>query len=215
MKKAKIGLGVFLGVILIGSLFFSTVHAQVDYTIWEDTWFKLNVAVKGYERNLGGTPDWLPDNGKFTAFLHIGVWTDPDGSIEGDEFYAANLYYYDEDTAAWLNRTLFPGLSRVHGNPLDILVYSSWGTGSVASGTLESIRFMARITGKLDKTGNLAPTSKLKSLAGSHTKLDPLNPLGPLYQGAGLTITGSLIIPATFCTVKKNQTVPPLPPCSP
>jgi hypothetical protein len=208
MKKAKIGLGVFLAVALIGSFFFNTVHAQVLYTIWEGTWFKLSVAVKGYERHLNGTPDWLSDNGKFTAFLHIGTWNDPNPLIEGDESYAANLYYYDEDTAVWLNRPL-AALSRVHGNPLDLLVYSSWGTGTAATGNLESIRFMARITGKLDKNGILAPTSKFKSLAGSHTKLDSVN---LIYQGAGLTITGSLIIPATFCT-GKNVTVPPLPPC--
>jgi len=207
MKKAKIGLGVFLGVILIGSFFFSTVHAQVvDYTIWEDTWFKLNVAVKGYERNLGGPPpDWLPDNGKFTAFLHIGAWTDPSPLIEGDESYAANLYYYDEDAGVWLNRTL-TALSRVHGNPLDLLVYSNWGTGSAASGILESIRFMGRITGKLDKAGTSLQTAKFKSLAGSHTKLDSAT---QTYQGAGLTITGSLIIPATFCLSTKNQQYPP------
>jgi len=204
MKKVKIGLGVFLAVVLFGSSFFSTVHAQVLYTIWEDTWFKLNVAVKGYERNLGGTPDWLPDNGKFTAFLHIGAWTDPNPSIEGDESYVANLYYYDEDIAGWQNRPV--PLGRIHGNPLDILIYTGWGTGSAASGNVESIRFMGRITGKLDKTGTLAPTSKFKSLAGSHTKLDSAT---QTYQGAGLTITGSLIIPADFCSKSANLTTPP------
>ena len=205
MKKAKIGLGVFLTVALIGSFLFGTVHAQgVDPTIWQDAWFKLSVAVKGFERNLNGTPDWLPDNGKFTAFLHIGTWTEPTlGTIEGDESYAANLYYYDEDTAVWQDRPV--PLNRIHGNPLDILIYSSWGTGSAATGNLESIRFMGRITGKLDKSGSFLQTAKFKSLAGSHTKLDSVN---LIYQGAGLTITGNLIIPETFCK-GDNLTTPP------
>ena len=210
MKKTKIGLGVFLAVALIGSFLFGTVHAQgVLPTIWEDVWFKLNVAVKGYERNLNGTPDWVPDNGKFTAFLHIrtgaGAYNDPDPLIQGDEWYAADLYYND-DTGPQIR---YVPLNLINGTaPLDILIYSSWGTGSAASGTLESIRFMARLTGTMDKTGTFLQKGKFKSLAGSHTKLDP-NPANPMYEGAGLTITGSLIIPFTFCKSTKNQQYPP------
>jgi hypothetical protein len=66
---------------------------------------------------------------------------------------------------------------------------------------------MARLTGTMDKTGTFLQKGKFKSLAGSHTKLDPGT---QTYQGAGLTITGSLIIPATFCT-GKNLGTPPCP----
>jgi len=35
MKKVKIGLGVFLAAVLIGSFFLSPAHAVVPYTIWK------------------------------------------------------------------------------------------------------------------------------------------------------------------------------------
>ena len=77
MKKLKKGLGAFLAVAFIGSLFSSAVRAQgADYTIWQGQWFKINIVTKGYERNIGGTPDWKPLNGRFTAFLNIVTWTD-------------------------------------------------------------------------------------------------------------------------------------------
>jgi hypothetical protein len=41
MKKVRIGLGVFVAAVLIGSFFLSTAHAQVDYTIWEGRWLKV------------------------------------------------------------------------------------------------------------------------------------------------------------------------------
>ena len=55
MKKVRIGLGVFVVAVLIGSFFFSTAHAQgVDETIWMGKWFKVNMNFKGYERNFAG-----------------------------------------------------------------------------------------------------------------------------------------------------------------
>lgn len=207
MKKVKIGLGVFLTVVLIGSFFFSTVHAQVvPYTIWEGAWFKINVVVKGYERNLGGTPNWLPNNGRFTAFVHVGTWNDPNGSIAGDETFAAEIHTYDEDTG-WQIMPVF--LHRIHGNAQDFIIWSNYIKGDVATGTGETIRFIARITGRMDKDGIFMQTGTFKSLAGSHIKMDPLDPLGPMYEASGLALTGNLIIHDTFCKSKTNLQYPP------
>jgi hypothetical protein len=207
MKKMKIGLGVFLAVVFIGSFFFNTVHAQVSYTIWEDAWFKINMVSKGYERNFGGTPDWLPLNEKFAAFINIGTWTDPNGSIEGDEIFDAGIYYYDDDTAGWQNISVI--FHRIHGNPLDIFIWSQTDDGDISVGNGLRITFLARITGKMDRAGTSLQTGKFKTLAGYVIEMDPLDPISPLYEPSDLTMTGNLIIPATFCKSTKNQQYPP------
>jgi hypothetical protein len=208
MKKVKIGFGVFLAVALIGSFFFSTVHAQ-PYTVWEGAWFKLTIVSKGYERNIGGTPDWKPLNGRFTAFMKIGTWTDPTAT-EGDETFGADIFYYDEDIVGWQSMPVT--LHRIHGNSLDIFIWCASITGDLSTGTGDTLRFLARITGKMNKAFTSLQTGSFKSLAGSHVQMDPLDPLGPLYEASGLTITGNLIfpiLPGTFCKSKANQLLPP------
>jgi hypothetical protein len=210
MKKVKIRLGVFLAVVLIGSFFFSTVHAQVPYTVWEGAWFKLTIVSKGYERNLVGTsPVWKPLNGRFTAFMRIGTWTDPTAT-EGDETFSADIYFYDEDVPGW--QALPVILNRIHGTSLDIFIRCARITGDLSTGTGETLRFLGRTTGKMNKAGTALQTGTFKSLAGSHVQMDPLDPLGPLYEVSGLTITGNLIFPippGTFCKSKANQLLPP------
>ena len=207
MKKVKIGLGVFLAVVLIGGFFLTPAHAVVPYTIWEDTWFKINVVAKGYERNSGGTPDWLPLNGRFTAFMNIGIWNDPNASIEGDETFAAEIHFYDDDLQLWQSTPVT--LHRIHGNPLDIFIWSQTDDGDIATGTGKRIAFLARITGKMNKDGIHLQTGTFKSLAGYIIEMDPDDPLGPLYEPSSLTMTGNLIIPDTFCKSKTNQQYPP------
>ncbi len=207
MKKVKIGLGVFLAVLLIGSLFFSTVHALVPYTIWQETWFKINIVVKGYERNMPGPPDWSPLNGRFTAFMKIVTWNDPNPLIEGDETFAAEIHFYDDDVQKWESKPVT--LNRIHGNPLDIFIWSQTDDGDIATGSGKRIAFLARITGKTDKTGASLQTGTFKSLTGYNIEMDPSDPLGPLYEPSALTMTGNLIIPATFCKSKTNQQYPP------
>ena len=207
MKKVKIGLGVFLAVVLIGGFFLTPAHAVVPYTIWEDTWFKINVVAKGYERNSGGTPDWLPLNGRFTAFMNIGIWNDPNASIEGDETFAAEIHFYDDDAQKW--QIMPVTLHRIHGTSLDIFVWSQTDDGDIATGSGKRIAFLARITGKMDKNVVSLQTGTFKSLAGYNIEMDPLDSLGPLYEPSGLTMTGNLIIPATFCKSKTNQQYPP------
>ena len=193
MKRVKIGLGVFWAATLIGGFFSGTVHAQVPHTVWEGAWFKINVAV--YKPNLGRTPNWLPNNAHFTAFLHIGTWTDPPGSIEGDETFDAAIHY-NNDTGWQIMPVTLNRIHCIHGNPLDIIISSNNITADVATGQ-ETIRFMARIRGKINKAGTSLRTGTFKSLEGSHPKLDPL------------VMTGDLIIPTTFCNSNTNQKYPP------
>ncbi len=205
MKKVKIGLGVFLAVVFIESFFFSPAHAEVPYTIWQDTWFKINIVAKGYERNIFGTPEWQPLNGRLTAFMNIGTWNDPNALIEGDETFAAVIHYNDD--AGW--QPVPVTLHRIHGNALDIFIWSQTDDDNIATGSGKRIAFLARITGKMNKDGIHLQTGTFKSLAGYIIEMDPLDPLGPLYEPSGLTMTGNLIIPGTFCKSKTNEQYPP------
>ena len=54
-------------------------------------------------------------------------------------------------------------LTRIHGNPLDILIWSQtdqgdFPTGKFTTGNGERLPFLARVTGKLDKTGAYVQT---------------------------------------------------------
>jgi hypothetical protein len=163
MRGEKTILGVLVIAVLITCFGFSEVHAQVPYTIWEGTWFKTNLVFKGYDRNLGGTPDWLPDNGKTSLFFHIGTWTDPNGSIEGDETFAAEVYH-NEDTG-WEITPLT--LHRIHGNPLDIFIWSQIDTGDFATGNFttgvgQRITFLARIRERWTKPRPPCKKGRLK-----------------------------------------------------
>ena len=218
MKKVRICLGVFVTAVLIGSFFFSTAHAQgPDYTIWEGTWFKVNTNFKGYERNLAGPPDWLTANDRFTSFVRIGTYNDPSGLIEGDETFDADIWYYDDTTPspAWGPMAPVSGwvpipvvFNRIHGNPLDILIWSQTDTGSLTDGSGgQRMAFAARISGKMDRTGAFLQTASFKCLGGYFVEMDS-DPLDSIYEASGITMTGTLV-PATFCNSIRNQEYPP------
>ena len=215
MKKVKIGLGVFVAAVLIGSFFFSTAHAQgPDYTIWEGTWFKVNTNFKGYERNLAGPPDWFTANERFTTFVRIGTYNDPSGLIEGDETFDAEIWYYDDTPAppgwgpmvpltGWVSMPVV--FNRMHGNPLDLIIWSQTDQGDITTGNGERLAFTARITGKMDRTATFLQTASFKCLGGYLVEMDPAD---PFYQASGVTMTGTLV-PATFCRSTANQGTPP------
>ena len=204
--RAKRSIGAAVVVVVMGCFSFSAVYAQ-DYTLWEGAWFQINIGSKGYERNIGGTPDWMPLNDKTTAFLRIGTWVDPNGSIAGDETYASDMHFYEDDFATW---EIMPmTLHRIHGNPLDMFIWSQTDDGDIATGTGQRIAFVARITGKMDNTGASLQTGNFRSLGGFIVEMDASDPFGALYEPGGLTITGKLIIPETFCRSSKNQSYPP------
>jgi hypothetical protein len=221
MKKVRIGLGVFVAAVLIGSFFFSTAHAQgVDETIWEGKWFKVNMNFKGYERNFAGPPDWSPANDRFTGFVNIGPWTDPDGGIVGDEYFDAQIWYYDEGAVPTLTGSVagvpviggwvpIPVVfNRIHGTPLDIVIWSQTDQGSLTDGTAgQRLAFAARISGKMDRTGAFLQTATFKCLGGYFVEMNS-DLLDSIYQGSGITMTGTLI-PATFCNSPTNQQYPP------
>jgi hypothetical protein len=139
--------------------------------------------------------------------VHIGTWADPNGSIEGDETFGADIFYYDEDIVGWQSMPVT--LHRIHGPSLDIFLWSQTDDGNIAAGTGQRITFLTRVTGKMDRTGTLLQTGTFKSLAGFVIEMDPDDPFGPLYEPSGLTMTGNLIIPTTFCRVKANLLSPP------
>jgi len=198
MKKVKIGLGVFVAAVLIGSFFFSTAHAQVGYTIWEGKWLKLNTNFKGYEKNLPGPPDWLTVNARFTMFVYILSWNDPN--------FSAEFWYYNDDSAAWQRVPV--ALHYIQGTPLDLLIWVQNDIGDITAGDGERFAFAARVTGKMDRTGTFLQTASFKCLGGYFIEIDTIDPLDPIYQASGVTMTGGLV-PATFCNSIRNQQYPP------
>ena len=91
-----------------------------------------------------------------------------------------------------------------------MLIWSQTDTGNIAAGNGERNAFLARITGKMDRTGTFLQTGTFKTFAGLLVEVyPPSDPDGPLYHGSALTMTGNLIIPATFCKSTKNQQYPP------
>jgi hypothetical protein len=199
MRMVKVGLSILVMAIFMSGFFSGTAHAQgVDETIWEGTWFKLNTNFKGYERNLAGSPDWFSANYRFTIFANILTWNGPG--------FSAVFWYYDDDIADWVAVPI--DLYYIHGTPLDLLIFAFNDQGDIFTGDGEALSFAARITGKLDKTGEALQTGKFKSLGGYFIEIDTSVPLDPIYQGSGVTMTGTLI-PANFCASPKNQQYPP------
>ena len=150
---------------------------------------------KGTIQDIVNRNFWLPDNGRLTAFVNTGTWNGPNGSIEGGETFAAEIHYSD-DAMTWKNLPVI--LTRIHGNPLDTLIWSQtdqgdFTTGNFTTGAGERITFVARITGKMDKSGVSLQTGTVKSLAGYHIELSPNDPEGPLYDASALTMPGNLI----------------------
>jgi hypothetical protein len=199
MKKMKIGLGVFVAAILIGSFFFSTAHAQgVDYTVWEGRWLKVNTNFKGYERNLAGPPDWFTVNARFTMFVKIVSWNNPG--------FTADFWYYNDDIADWQQVTPVT-LNYLHGTPLDFLIWVE-NDGAVAQGDIDRLAFAARLSGKMNRAGTDLQTASFKCLGGYFIEKDTSNQFDPIYQLSGVTMTGTLV-PLNFCDSARNSQYPP------
>jgi hypothetical protein len=207
MKKVKIGLGVFVAAVLIGSFFFSTAHAQVGYNVWEGRWLKLNTNFKGHERNLAGPPDWFTVNDRFTLYMNILSWNDPDQTPNTrDEYFSADFWYYDENLAGWQSVTV--ALNYIHGTPLDLLIWVQNDIADITAGDGERLAFAARISGKLARTTPTLQTASFKCLGGYFIEIDSNDPEGAIYSASGVTMTGGLV-PATFCNSPNNQQYPP------
>jgi hypothetical protein len=197
MKKVKIGLGVFLAAVLIGSFFFSTAHAQVGFDVWEGRWLKVNTNFKGYERNLAGPPDWFTVNDRFTLFLNFLSWNDPD--------FSAEFWYYDEDSARW--QSVPVTLNYLHGTPLDFLIWVE-NEGAIPP-DIDKLALVARISGKLARTTPTLQTASFKCLGGYFIEKDTTSdPFDPIYAASGVTMTGTLV-PLNFCDSARNSQYPP------
>ena len=208
MKRVRISLGVFVAAVLICSFFFSTAHAQVDYTIWEGRWLKVNTNFKGYERNFAGPPDWSPDNERFTLFMQIGTYADPTpGGTEGDETFSAVVWNYDTppppELPGWVSMPVI--FHRIHGTPLDFFIWSQTDEGDITTGLGMRFAFVARITGRMDRAGTDLQTAQFKCLGGYHVEMDPAD---PIYLASGITMTGTLV-PLNFCDSARNSQYPP------
>jgi len=193
----KVGLGVLAVAIFISWFSFGTAHAQgPNYTIWEGEWLKVNTNFKGYERNLAGPPDWFTVNARFTMFVHITGWVNPN--------FTADFYYYDDDLPGW--QSVPVTLNYLHGSPLDFLIWVE--NDGVAAPDIDRLAFAARLSGKMNRAGTDLQTASFKCLGGYFIEKDTVDPLDPIYSASGVTMTGTLV-PATFCNSTRNWQYPP------
>jgi hypothetical protein len=203
MKAIKVGFGVLAVAIFISWFSFGTAYAQIGYDVWVDRWFKVNTNFKGYEHNPAGPPDWFTVNARFTMYVHITAWVDPN--------FTADFWYYSDDIANWQQVTPIT-LNFLNGSPLDFLIWvENNGTG-LPQGDIDRLAFAARISGKLARTTPTLQTASFKCLGGYYIEKDTSEPLDPIYQLSGVTMTGTLI-PLNFCDSARNLQYPPcLPP---
>jgi hypothetical protein len=206
MNRIKVGFGVLALAIFISWFSFGTAYAQVGFDVWETRWLKVNTNFKGYERNLAGPPDWFTDYDRFTLYVYISSWNDPDQTPNTrDEYFSADFYYFD-DLAGW--QSVRVTLNYLHGTPLDLLVWALNDQGVFPGDNTERLTFAARLSGKLMRGTTDLQTASFKCLGGYFIEIAPDDPEGAIYAASGVTMTGGLV-PATFCNSTTNQQYPP------
>ena len=195
MKKVKVGLGVFLAAVLIGSFFFGTAHAQPDLSRWQNQWFSVSGKSSGWEIE-GGATTILTSGGSIKGFLELGALTFPS--------LAAYLYGPDLNGSWELLAT--GSCEYMAGNEWDFICDLSQGGVSPFNAGIDAF---IRITGK-SNTKTVPPSLKsatLKSSGGAFSgNVDPEFP-NTLSIG-GITLTGKWLDLTTFCK-GKNVTTPP------
>jgi hypothetical protein len=201
MKRIKVGFGVLALAIFISWLSFGTANAQAPgFNIWEGRWLKINTNFKGYERNMAGLPDWFTVNDRFTLYLNIVSWNNPD--------FSAVFWYYDQDSARWQDVPVT--LNYLHGTPLDFLIWvlNDQGQDPFPADNTERLTFAARLSGKLMRGTTDLQTASFKCLGGYFIEIAPDDPDGAIYAASGVTMTGTLV-PLNFCDSARNSLLPP------
>jgi len=201
MKKVKIGLGVFLAVVLIGSFFFSTVHAQnyPDLSIWLNQWFKVSLMLQELHfSNIGVPPDPGQEVERGTAYLLFKSLTPTPFDPNVSPVLAYEIHVPNEE-GEWQSYSF--DFNYVGG---DVSNFAGWS--DVSSPILRN-GFTIQIKGaqKKDKTFTGAT---IKTLGGYHSEIDDAPGSTERWVGS-IKFSGTWVNTNTLCGKGKNPTLPP------
>ncbi len=193
MKKVKIGLGVFVAVILLESIFLGPAHAQ-DYPIlsdWVNQWFKVSIVLQDlYFPDIGLPPAQETERGAgYLVFTNFTPDTPP--------FLAYELYV-SGGAGYWAKYPYTLILYYVGG---DVSNFAGW-TYSSAPELQLALAIQVKGTKKNDGTFTGAT---IKTLGSYHYE----NDAPPERWIGSLKISGTWVNPASLCKSSKNSTLPP------
>jgi hypothetical protein len=198
MKKAKIGLGVFLAVVLIESFFLSPAHAQhyPDLGIWLNQWFKVSITIQDlYFSDIGAPPDPRQYVERGTGYLVLANLApfDPDTP----PVFTYRIYVTD-GAGGWYEYPYPLDLNYVGG---DVSNFAGW---SYSSSPDLQIALVIQIKGTKKKDGTFTGAT-IKTLGGYHYE----NDAPPERWLGSMKFSGTWVNTATLCKSEKNSTLPP------
>jgi len=200
MKKVKVGLGVFLAAVLIGSFFFSTVHAQdyPDLSIWLNQWFKASFNSQKLHFSDIGVP---PVNGQEvengTIYLVFISLSQPPYDVDHPPILSGYVYH-PNDIGGWGVDDL--SLNYVGGN---VSNFAGWS--EVLPGPYEVSGFTVQIKGAKKKDGTFTGAT-IKTLGGVSWEIDDVS--RERWIGT-IKFSGTWVNTNILCSKGKNPTLPP------
>ena len=199
MKKVKIGLGVFLAAVLIGSFFLSPAHAQnyPDLSIWVDEWFKVSLMLQELHFSDIGVP---PDSGqqveRVTGYLVLRSLTPFNPATAPVLTYEI---YFPNGSGSWQSDTF--DFNYVGG---DVSNFAGWSDSSSPSlGTAFTMQIKGKQKKDLTFTG-----ATIKTLGGYTWEIDDVPGSTERWVGT-VKFNGTWVNPNTLCNKGKNPTLPP------
>ena len=204
MKKVKIGLGVFLAVVLIGSFFFTTAHAQQnpypDLSIWLKQWFKLSVIFQELHfSNIGVPPSPGQEVERWPGYLVCTSLNPTPYDPKISPIFSCNIYGPNPDGSWGVDQM---SINYVAG---DVSNFAGWAELTVP-GMLANA-FTIQINGKQKKDGTFTGAT-IKTLGGYRWELDDLPGSTERWVGS-IRFSGTWVNPKTLCKPAKNSTLPP------
>ena len=191
MKIGKVWLTVLMVSVVVVCFGLSTGHAQ-NLNRWENTWFSITASASGWE--IEGSPETiLTSKGSAKGFLNF-------VELE-DKSLAAHLYTQNL-SGAWAPFAE-GACSYEAGSDLDVICVLAGELQAPLSGGFDTF---IRITGKLDTKTQLLKSATLKSSGG--IVKGNLDEEYPTLTIGGVTLTGSLLNPSTYCKGSKLTTSP-------
>ena len=182
MKIAKICLGGFLVLVLLGFFTVGMANAQFpDLTQWEGKWFKLTM--KTTETVYNGVEIKTQN---INSVFYLGITKfNPPGELTG-------VVWEQNDAGEW-KQGFEVKIKVIGGTDLDFLCTYMETEDIISLTNPQFFGFSARVTGKLSK--GVLKSATFKTVGGFSWEQN-FNPLNSEYLVSGISISGSLMDPS-------------------